>query len=103
MSRAWLERAAHAVALALVIYLLVDSLRPPYAGEEVAGHQSLPAALARWSTVDVPTRVHVRVDSGLSPVQLDWLSALRGAGTRVSWAGDGLLPWSDHAPVVVEL
>ena len=102
MSRAWLERAAHAVALALVIYLLVDSLRPPYAGEEVAGHQSLPAALARWSTVDVPARVHVRIDSGLSPVQLDWLSALKGVGTRVSWKGDGLLPVAAVASPVAD-
>ncbi|HET7551337.1 MAG TPA: hypothetical protein VFK04_08600 [Gemmatimonadaceae bacterium] len=92
MPRAWLERAAHAVALVLIVWLLVESLLPPAGRVDAADLGSLSEALARWSTVEAPERVQVRVDSGLSPTQRDWLVALGGADTRVGWNGAGLLP-----------
>lgn len=90
--RVYLERAAHAIALAIVVWLLVQSLRRPSGGSEAASLSSLPASLARWSTVGAPEQVHVRIDGDISPVQRDWLAALGGAGTHTSWEGEGLQP-----------
>jgi hypothetical protein len=88
--RVWLERLAHLIALTLVILLLVDSLRQRSAGAEVVDQRSLAGALARWTTVRTPARVHVHLDGALSPTQRDWLAALRRVGTEVSWWGDEL-------------
>lgn len=101
--RIWLERVAQGLALAIVVWLLVQSLRR---GEgdatEAAEVRALPAALARWSTSASPARVHVTVDSALSPAQRAWLGALGGAGTRVTWEGDGVVPVAAVADAVAD-
>jgi len=45
-------------------------------------------ALAKWSTLaTAPRGIHLRLDSVPSPVQREWLSALAGAGSSVTWSG----------------
>jgi hypothetical protein len=84
-----LERLAHLLALAVLAWLLVRSLAGSTAGpEESLGARTLPAALARWSTVDRPARLRVVVDADISPAALDWLVALSRAGTPVAWEGN---------------
>jgi hypothetical protein len=84
-----LERLAHGAALALLAGLLVRSLSSQGQGPaERAGAGALPAALARWSTVDRPARVQAVVDGDIPPVALDWLAALVRTGTPVTWEGD---------------
>lgn len=91
--RLWLERAAHVITLAIVGWLLVDSLREDRNDSaEVVGVDDLTTALGRWSTVAAPGRVHVTLDTAIVPATRDWLAAIAAAGARVSWGGDDLLP-----------
>lgn len=91
--RVWLERAAHALGIAIIAWLLVDSLRDrPPAAPRVVALDALPAQLRRWSTATTPAQVHVRVDRALAPAHREWLAALAGQGTLVSWEGKGVLP-----------
>jgi hypothetical protein len=101
--RVALEHTAHVLALAIVAWLLFQSLRgSPGGAAGAADIRSLPAELARWSTVAVPERVHVRIDSAISPAQRDWLAALGAAGARVSWEGDGVMPVAAVAEPVAD-
>ncbi|HEX7089511.1 MAG TPA: hypothetical protein VF192_05205 [Longimicrobiales bacterium] len=91
--RVWLERCAHLLGIAIIAWLLADSLRPrPAAGPEVVGTGGLAAELRRWSTVAAPGEVHLTVDSAVSPAHREWLAALAAAGTGVSWDGDSVPP-----------
>ena len=88
--RLWLERIARGVALLLLLWLLVDVFRGR--GEPLrvsVGERDLPAQLFRWSTVAEPAWVHLESEGSLAPFQRDWLAALSGAGTRVTWGGEG--------------
>jgi hypothetical protein len=45
-------------------------------------------ALAKWSALATPPgTIHLRLDTVPSPVQREWLSALAGAGSKVTWTG----------------
>jgi hypothetical protein len=59
---------------------------------ESATGPTLREALVRWSTVAAPRQVGVRLDVPPSESERDWLSALPGAGTTVTWAGAAALP-----------
>lgn len=86
--RLLLEGLAHGLALAVLAWLLVRSLGAPAPGPaERAAAAELPRALARWSTVDRPSRIHVLVDADVAPATLAWLSALARTGTPVTWEG----------------
>jgi hypothetical protein len=58
--------------------------------EEARG-AALADALTRWTTRPVPA-VYARLDSTPAPVTRAWLAALRGAGARVAWGADSLVP-----------
>ncbi|HEX3160623.1 MAG TPA: hypothetical protein VHQ45_19040, partial [Gemmatimonadaceae bacterium] len=86
----WLLRA---LVVGLLVWFLVQALRP---GDrrpvEQAASDGLGQALERWSTVDAPGRVHVRLDDPPAGRARDWLAALGGVGTEVRWSGPSLLP-----------
>ena len=96
------ERFARGIALALLAWLLVRSLRAPAGPADSSGVASLTPALRRWSTRVAPSAVHVRVDGALSPVQREWLAALAASGTRVTWSGTGLAPLAAVAEPVAD-
>jgi hypothetical protein len=101
--RAWLERGGHLLALAIIAWLLIQSIRKSAPGAaDITDVRSLPTKLVHWSTVATPAQVHVRIDSSLSPAQRDWLAALHGSGTRVSWEGDGVLPVAAVAEAIAD-
>jgi hypothetical protein len=101
--RIWLERAAHVVALASVVWLLVQSLRQDRNdAAEVVGVDGLTTALGRWSTVAAPGRVHVTLDTAIAPATRDWLAALAAAGASVTWEGDDMLPLAAVAEPVAD-
>src|SRR5688572_20792369 len=84
--RRMLEGAAHGVALAILAWLLLDSLRGPRPGPaESVGVRTLPAALVRWTMAARPARLHLTLDGDLTPAAVDWLAALARAGTAVRW------------------
>ena len=92
-ARVWLERAAHLLGLAIIVWLLVDSLGPgPGTGGELVEAGALADELRRWSTVAAPDEVHLTVDAAVSPPYREWLAALAAAGTRVSWDADSVIP-----------
>lgn len=83
-----LEGLAHALGLGVLLWLLVRALTPAGSVPAArAGGGALPAALARWSTVERPAGAHLDLDGDLPPAALDWLVALARAGTPVSWSG----------------
>ena len=91
--RVLLERALRTVGLVALALLLWRALRPPTPpGAETAAGDGIGAALRRWSTVAVPSAVHVRFDSMPSPATRDWLRALDRNGTLVSWEGRRIVP-----------
>jgi hypothetical protein len=84
--RRFLEGAAHGLALGILAWLLLGSLRGPGAGPaEFAGVGTLGVSLPRWSTVARPERVHLTIDGDLTPAALDWLAALVRSGIPVRW------------------
>lgn len=91
-ARRTLERACRALALAAVAMLLWRALHPevPAADARVGGAE-LGEALARW-TREPPASAHVTLASLPSPRERDWLAALAGAGTRITWEPEGTLP-----------
>lgn len=90
--RLWLERAAQLAGIALIAWLLADSLRTPPGAVEVLGPESLASELRRWSTSAPAERVHLRVDGAVAPAHREWLAALAAAGTEVSWEDDVVSP-----------
>lgn len=50
---------------------------------------ALEGRLPQWTAMSVPPRrINVRLDSAPSPLERDWLKALAGAGSRITWSGD---------------
>jgi hypothetical protein len=96
-SRAELSRYTEVLLRVLVIGLLawylVHVLHGSRRGrEESAASGTLRESLARWSTAASPERVHVALDHPPDGLERDWLSALPGAATAVTWSGPSLLP-----------
>jgi len=91
--RLWLERIARGLALLLLLWLLVDVFRgraePLRASVQ---ERDLSAELSRWSTAADPASVHLESEGSIAPFQRDWLAALSGAGTRVTWESRGGVP-----------
>ena len=80
-------RGASIVLLAWMLWLSLDRERP----ETVVNARSanLGEALRDWSVAGIaPDRISVELDSMPRPRERAWLSALAGAGSRVSWSGD---------------
>lgn len=88
-----LERVARGTALLMLLVLAIEAFRdrsePVHA---VVRSPDLPGALTRWSTSTAPAGVHVQAVGAFAPFARDWLSALPGAGTRVTWEGAGPAP-----------
>jgi hypothetical protein len=86
----WLLRIA---VIAILTWFLVRTILVQRHGSvEDASSASIGAKLARWSTVTAPSRVHVRIDHPPAGRDRDWLAALSGAQTDVSWSGPSLVP-----------
>lgn len=86
----WVLRAA---LLGLLVWSFVRAIAAQsHRGTESATSATLGEALRRWSTVRAPERVHVALDQPPSGRDRDWLAALEGAGTSVSWSGAALVP-----------
>jgi hypothetical protein len=91
--RAGLEWVLHGAAVAVLAWFLVHSIRAQRHGAvEDAASASLPRQLPRWSTVSSPERVHVALEHPPAGRERDWLAALAGAGTGVTWSGPKLVP-----------
>jgi hypothetical protein len=84
------ERLLRAASLLLLAGLLVRELRPGEApaAARVSG-ASLGGALSGFTWDAAPARLHLHLDGGLPAYQRDWLAALAGAGTPVTWEGGG--------------
>jgi hypothetical protein len=92
------ERNLHLAALVILAVLLWHSIVSRTSAPNVeSGSDSLSRALVHWSTSAAPRGVHVDVRSDISPAQRDWLGALEGAGTHVSWSGQRLAPLAAEA------
>jgi hypothetical protein len=88
-----MERAARVLAILLLLGLLADAFRE----REAPQHLSVPARelavrLPRWSTAADPASVHLESAGFLPPYQRDWLAALPGVGTAVTWELQGGVP-----------
>lgn len=90
------------LAMAILVWLLIQSLRRHPSAAETTDVRALGASLVSWSTSRAPARVHVRIDTALSPVQRDWLAALAAAGTRATWEGKGVLPLASVAEPIAD-
>src|SRR5262245_39166116 len=85
-----LERGLRALAVLALAWLLVRVFAARPEPERLAARSSgLSAALTRWSGAAVPEKVHVSGDGSWQPWHRDWLAALPGAGTGVTWDGLG--------------
>lgn len=92
-SRSAAEWGLRVLAVVLLAVCLVQSLLDHRSGAlDATGSAALRAALARWSTVAAPARVHVALDDPPDGAERDWLTALPGAGTAVGWSGPALVP-----------
>ena len=79
-------RGVSFLILAWMLWLAIDRGRP----ETVVASRSpnLTASLRDWTSAGIaPHRISVQLDSTPTPTERDWLAALRGSGSRVSWNG----------------
>ncbi|MGQ0715088.1 MAG: hypothetical protein ACT4PJ_15415 [Gemmatimonadaceae bacterium] len=84
------ERALRVLALTALAYAAWLTAQPePPPRADVADVASLREALDRW-TANEPGRAHVSLDAAPERLERDWLRALRGAGTPVTWSGDDI-------------
>ena len=80
-------RGASLVLLAWMLWLSLDRGRPDTV--VTARSSNLDAGLSDWSRRGLaPDRISIQLDSTPRPAQRDWLRALRGAGSSVSWFGN---------------
>lgn len=88
--RGGLEKGLRVISIVIIAWMLWLSLDRDGAERAVsAGTGDLDAALEDWSRSGLaPNRVAVELDSTPSREQRDWLRALHGAGSAVTWSGD---------------
>lgn len=98
----WVLRCAMLLALALGIVAALVTLRDRPADYARGGSGAVRAELSRWSSVENPARVHVVLDSVPQADVRDWLAALPGAGTEMSWEGMSLAPAAISVEPVVD-
>lgn len=87
------EHALHVVAALAVIamtWIAVRMLSERPAA--MAAGTEVPNAVARWSTSESPQRAHVAFTEVPAPQLRDWIGALRGADTAITWEGESLAP-----------
>ncbi|MBA3403566.1 MAG: hypothetical protein H0U13_02610 [Gemmatimonadaceae bacterium] len=101
--RVFAEGVLRAVTLATLAFLIWHALRILDERRSArAGGVDIRQSLIEWSTREAPERVHVAFDSIPAPSIRDWIAALPGAGTRVSWEGVSLLPGALTVEPVVD-
>src|SRR5687768_13696195 len=81
----WALRAAVLAALALLLW---DALRPSDDRADVAASQATLDRTLVHATRNAVSGMSVELDSTASPVQREWLAAIRAAGTELAWSGD---------------
>lgn len=88
--RAALEHALRVTSIGLLAWMLWLSLDRGRAESFVSARSSgLDAAVKDWSASgSAPDRIVVRLDSAPEPRLRDWLAALAGAGSDVTWRGE---------------
>ncbi len=80
-------RAVSIVTLAWLLWLSLDRGRVDTVVS--AGSSNLGIALRSWTQAGIaPDRISVAVDTTPSPRERDWLAALAGAGSAVTWSGN---------------
>lgn len=92
-ARRTLEMALRLAALVLVAIALWLELRPERAAHQAverAGGDGVAEALARWTADPEAEHVHAALDGVPADTVRDWLRALRGAGSVVSWSAPEL-------------
>ncbi len=92
-ARATLEWILRVLSVAVLVFLIWEAfhvLRIKPVGW--ARGVNLRSALASWSTRETPTHAHAVFDSIPTPDLRDWVAALPGSGTRMSWEGVTLKP-----------
>ncbi|SRR5579883_270308 len=108
-ARAAFERLLRLVAIAALLASVW--LAWPRTGRDAAGgtwalpldQRARSAALRRWTTGPAPNAVDALVRDLPGGVDRDWLAALAGTGTRVTWRVAGTAPLADAAMVVEPL
>ena len=86
------EWALRAVVLAALVILILAALRPTErAAKTVAARGELDRALVDATRREV-SALAVELDSVPGPIERDWLAAIRGAGTSVTWSARALAP-----------
>lgn len=87
------ERALHLMAVgALLLAGWLAWRAPEVDPSTVATDRQIAQVLIRWSTAEVPRQAHLSFSETPPPEHRDWIAALRGAGTPVTWEGDALTP-----------
>jgi hypothetical protein len=97
------EWGLHALAAGLLLWGALRSREHAASGNAdraVAG--TLHGALVKWSTIVAPTSAHVEMDSMPPVTEREWLAALPGAGTRVTWGATSVVPLAVAASPVAD-
>lgn len=87
------EWALRVVSLTIMIVILMRAWSPirGYTRAETAKQGSIARVLPSWS-MGRPGRIHLTLDSVLSPTNRDWLAAIARAGTIVTWSSSRIEP-----------
>ncbi len=87
------ELVLRATVLGILAWLLVHVVRGRTpATVEVVAQRELRDDLVRWSTSVAPNAIHATFDAPPPRYMRDWLAALPGAATAVTWNGSALIP-----------
>jgi hypothetical protein len=78
-------RIALLLALVLAIEEAVTVMKQRPSLRAAGGDAAVRSALRDWSTRGYPADAHAVLDSIPTAATRDWLAALRGTGTRISW------------------
>jgi hypothetical protein len=88
--RIGIERVLRVLTLLILAFAAWNATRPaPKTASEIADNAELRESLGRW-TAKPPPRVHLSLDVAPDRADREWLRALRGAGTPVTWQGDDI-------------
>jgi hypothetical protein len=95
--RVRLEHVLRGVVIAVLAVMLWQSLHEQTdSGRQPVSARGVGNALVKWSALaKAPSGVHVQLDGMPSQLEREWLGALAGAGSSVTWSGD-------LAPVMVD-
>jgi hypothetical protein len=83
----WVLRGTVVVVLALLLWQSLHKHEAVVDEEIEAG--TLTGMLPQWSVApSPPRRIHLQLDSVPTPLERDWLEALKAGGSGISWSGD---------------